>query len=95
MADNTGTKPPSVSNISADPSLCLSNQRSNQSPIRELRQCIREFRYVWLMKRSGFGHHPGGEEAAKPGELAVKCPACPYPDINLPSTWRDVAPNKR
>lgn len=47
------------------------------------------------MKRSGFGHHRGGEEAAKPGDLAVKCPACPYPNINLPSTWQNVTPQKR
>lgn len=46
------------------------------------------------MKRSGFGHHPEGEEAAKPGDLAVKCPACPYPSINLPSTWQNVTPQK-
>lgn len=47
------------------------------------------------MKRSGFGHHSGGEDAAKPGDLAVKCPACPYPDVNMPSTWQEVAPQKR
>lgn len=46
------------------------------------------------MKWSGFGHHPGGEEAAKPGDLAVNCPACPDPAINLPLNWQDVEPSK-
>jgi hypothetical protein len=34
----------------------------------------------------GFGHR---EEDPGPGELALFCPACPQPGINIPEDWRD------
>ncbi|KAJ7788512.1 hypothetical protein B0H14DRAFT_3504207 [Mycena olivaceomarginata] len=34
------------------------------------------------------GHDPaGGAKATKSGELAVQCPACPRPGVNLPDDW--------
>lgn len=34
---------------------------------------------------SGFGHEEKAEH--QPGDLAIFCPACPQPDINLPKDW--------
>ena len=31
----------------------------------------------------------------KPGGLAVVCPVCPQPDVNLPNDWREVEASKR
>ncbi|KAA1479019.1 hypothetical protein DENSPDRAFT_861961 [Dentipellis sp. KUC8613] len=45
---------------------------------------IREWRHIKAMKRAGRGHEEGGVAAAKPGELAIKCPACPRPGVNIP-----------
>jgi hypothetical protein len=36
-------------------------------------------------KRFGFGHDGQGESAS--GDLALFCPACPQPGINLPADW--------
>ena len=51
---------------------------------------IRIWRHLHLLKRGGRGHSPGGAAGTAPGELAVLCPACPYPDINLPTDWKSV-----
>jgi hypothetical protein len=40
-----------------------------------------------MMKRAGQGHDPAGSDATGAGELALECPACPQPDINLPENW--------
>ncbi|KAF9487933.1 hypothetical protein BDN71DRAFT_1478250 [Pleurotus eryngii] len=45
----------------------------------------REWRHLLQLKRSARGHHPDGAEGTQPGELAVLCPACPQPGINLPN----------
>ncbi|KAJ7862019.1 hypothetical protein B0H14DRAFT_3444990 [Mycena olivaceomarginata] len=47
----------------------------------------REYRHLLLLKRGGRGHDPGGAKATKSGELAVQCPACPRPGVNLPDDW--------
>ena len=48
-----------------------------------------------MLKRGGRAHDPLGVGKTKDGELAVRCPSCPWPGINLPSGWKDVAPEKR
>ncbi|KAJ7889382.1 hypothetical protein B0H14DRAFT_2561881 [Mycena olivaceomarginata] len=47
----------------------------------------REYRHVMMLKQMGRGHDPGGAKATKSGALAVLCPACPRPGINLPEDW--------
>lgn len=36
-------------------------------------------------KRAGFGHDT--ERNPGPGDLAIFCPACPQPGLNLPDEW--------
>ncbi|KAJ7743972.1 hypothetical protein B0H14DRAFT_3097170 [Mycena olivaceomarginata] len=47
----------------------------------------REYRHLLLLKRGG------GAKATKSGELAVRCPACPCPGLNLPDDW-EMATNE-
>ena len=49
-----------------------------------------QWRHLKRLKRSGRGHGPSGVRGTAPGELAVRCPACPRPDINLPPNWHSV-----
>lgn len=37
-----------------------------------------------MLKRAGRGHHSDGIATTRQGELAVDCPACPHPGINIP-----------
>ena len=53
-----------------------------QNRYRELMQVSREWRNLQAMKRSGLGHEPNHRR--KPGDLALFCPTCPQPGINVP-----------
>ncbi|KAK0498005.1 hypothetical protein EDD18DRAFT_1308992 [Armillaria luteobubalina] len=49
---------------------------------------MQEWRHIHALKRFGRGHEPSGIPGTKQGELALRCPACPQPSINLPPDWR-------
>ncbi|KAJ7030837.1 hypothetical protein C8F04DRAFT_1186481 [Mycena alexandri] len=53
----------------------------------------REYRHLMMLKRAGPGHD--GVETTKPRELAVLCPACPRPGINLPDGWDSASKEDR
>ncbi|KAI0644979.1 hypothetical protein C8Q79DRAFT_1001590 [Trametes meyenii] len=52
---------------------------------------VRLWRHLQQLKRGARGHDPAGTSATAPGSLAVMCPACPNPGVNLPDDW-DMAP---
>lgn len=49
----------------------------------------RVWRDISARIQAGYGHHP--EEPLEPGGLAIFCPACPQPGVNLPDNWREDA----
>ncbi|KAK0458061.1 uncharacterized protein EV420DRAFT_1620865 [Desarmillaria tabescens] len=54
---------------------------------------MREWRHIRALKRFGRGHESSGIQGTKQGELALRCPACPQPSINLPPDWnKNLAP---
>ncbi|KAL1736713.1 hypothetical protein EV714DRAFT_198405 [Schizophyllum commune] len=53
-------------------------------------RCVRQWRFLKMMKLGG----RGSDTSRRPtdfgaGELAVTCPACPQPGVNLPEGWRE------
>ena len=52
-----------------------------QNKYKEFIRVTRQWRNLKLRKWGGLGH---AERAVKPGELAVDCPACPHPGVNIP-----------
>ncbi|KAJ3508321.1 hypothetical protein NMY22_g16650 [Coprinellus aureogranulatus] len=60
-----------------------------------LLRMVHEWRHTRLLKRSGKGHDEGGVESTKPGELAVLCPPCPHPGINMAEGWDCEEEDKR
>jgi len=48
---------------------------------------IREWRYIKMMKRFARAYADNGVEGAQRGDLAVACPICPRPGVNLPDSW--------
>ncbi|KAF8134657.1 hypothetical protein K438DRAFT_1547594, partial [Mycena galopus ATCC 62051] len=50
-----------------------------------------DYRHLLMLKRGGRRHKAGGAMATKAGELAVRCPACPRPGINLPDNWESAS----
>ncbi|KAF7345876.1 CxC2 domain-containing protein [Mycena venus] len=55
----------------------------------------RAYRHTMMLKWGGRGHDLGGAAATKSGELAVSCPACPHPGVNLPDDWENALPEQR
>ncbi|OAX32391.1 hypothetical protein K503DRAFT_702091, partial [Rhizopogon vinicolor AM-OR11-026] len=55
----------------------------------------RQYRHLIALKRAGRAHDITGALGTKPGELAVVCPACPQPGMNLPVDWTDAPADKR
>ncbi|KAG1906569.1 uncharacterized protein F5891DRAFT_901580, partial [Suillus fuscotomentosus] len=47
---------------------------------------------IWrdLVNRIRFGFAHESDRSPGPGDLALYCPACPQPGINLPSSWKDT-----
>jgi len=58
-----------------------------QNRYRELMRISWQWRDLLVRKRFGYGHEmdkiPGN------GGLALFCPACPQPGINIPSNWEE------
>ena len=46
------------------------------------------WRHLRMTKRGGRSYDQSGIDGTSPGELAVLCPACPIPSINLPPNWQ-------
>jgi hypothetical protein len=57
---------------------------------RALSRMLLQWRHLHLLKWAGRAYDPTGPEGTKPGELAVRCPSCPYEGINLPEGWQDA-----
>ncbi|KAH9890400.1 hypothetical protein C8Q73DRAFT_652264 [Cubamyces lactineus] len=56
---------------------------------------VSQWRHLKRLKRSGHGHDPTGVGGTQAGELAVRCPACPRPNVNLPSNWESASDDLR
>ncbi|KAK6968964.1 CxC2 domain-containing protein [Favolaschia claudopus] len=55
----------------------------------------RQYRHLLMLKRAGRGHDPSGVWGTGAGELAVVCPVCPDPKVNLPEGWEDAPPENQ
>ncbi|PPQ82566.1 hypothetical protein CVT24_004822 [Panaeolus cyanescens] len=61
---------------------------------RILFRMIMQWRHLMMLKWAGRALDPGGAKETKAGELAILCPSCPFPNINLPGNWRDAPKDK-
>ncbi|KAJ7635987.1 hypothetical protein DFH06DRAFT_1002998, partial [Mycena polygramma] len=61
-----------------------------------IRMC-REYRHLMMLKRGGRmrAYDSSGVAGTKSGELAIECPACPRPGVNLPDGWEHAPPEDR
>ena len=53
----------------------------------ELRHLSWQWQWMKKLKWAGFGHDPREHMDVAAGSLAIFCPACPQPGINLPENW--------
>ncbi|KAJ7858428.1 hypothetical protein B0H13DRAFT_1640476 [Mycena leptocephala] len=77
----------------------LTNNTGVKPPDRytEFIRMCKEYRHSMMLKRGGrsLAYDSSGAEGTRSGELAIECPACPRPGINLPEGWEDAAPEQR
>ncbi|KAJ7805536.1 hypothetical protein B0H14DRAFT_3485065 [Mycena olivaceomarginata] len=50
------------------------------------------YSHLLMLKRAGRGHAKSGVMGTTQGELAVVCPCCPIPGVNLPEGWENAPP---
>ncbi|KAJ7027741.1 hypothetical protein C8F04DRAFT_964879 [Mycena alexandri] len=64
---------------------------------REFIRMCREYEHLLLLLFGGrsWAFDASGAEGTKSGELAIDCPACPRPDVNLVDGWMNAAPEER
>ncbi|KAL1698878.1 hypothetical protein EV121DRAFT_296717 [Schizophyllum commune] len=59
-------------------------------------RCFREWKYCKSLKRGGRANDLVRKPTVvEPGELAVRCPACPVPGENLPDDWQNAPKEKQ
>ncbi|THU95867.1 hypothetical protein K435DRAFT_819601 [Dendrothele bispora CBS 962.96] len=71
----------------------MTQSKTRSKPKDRYRAFLRsmfQWRHLKMCKRAGRGHDPLGIVGTAPGELALLCPACSHPGLNLPDDWRDV-----
>jgi len=62
---------------------------------RALFRMILQWRHLKMLKWGGRAHDESGARGTKPGELAVVCPSCPRPGVNLPDGWENAPEGMR
>ncbi|KAJ7015977.1 hypothetical protein C8F04DRAFT_1283408 [Mycena alexandri] len=61
----------------------------------EFLRMARQWRHLQMLKRGGRAHDLTGVNGTKAGSLAIECPACPRPDVNLPEDWENASPEDK
>ncbi|KAI9434614.1 hypothetical protein H4582DRAFT_1818472 [Lactarius indigo] len=62
-----------------------------QNRYKQLLRASRQWRDLKARMESGLGHQSEGESCPD-GAMAIFCPACPQPGINLPKDWKTLYP---
>ena len=91
--DNIGVNSPRVSFL-VWVIFCFFDEKLTQDRYDKFMRIVRQWRSLKQLKRGGRGHEDTGIDGTKPGELALLCPACPHPGINLPPDWELAPPAK-
>ncbi|KAJ7711071.1 hypothetical protein B0H16DRAFT_1745484 [Mycena metata] len=61
----------------------------------ELLRMVRQWRHIKLLKWAGRAHDPSGVNGMRSGALAIECPACPHPAVNLAPGWENAPPEDK
>ncbi|KAK0209542.1 hypothetical protein IW262DRAFT_1450772 [Armillaria fumosa] len=54
-----------------------------------------QWAHLKMLKQAGRAHIGNGVETTERGDLAMLCPSCPRPGINLPDGWEKAPPKMR
>jgi hypothetical protein len=65
----------------------LISLKFSQDCVKPFWLAVRIWQHTKFLKRAGQFNKAGGAAGTKAGELALRCPACPNPGINMPPGW--------
>ena len=68
---------------------------SIKSRYRALFRMVLQWRHLKMLKWGGRGHDHTGAQGTQPGELAILCPSCLRPGVNLPEGWEQAPDGMR
>ena len=88
LTDATGTTNVNVSRFSCY--FKTSWLTSSKVRYKAFLRTLRVWRHIRMVKHGGRSYDATGIDGTSPGELAVLCPACPIPSVNLPSNWQSA-----
>lgn len=71
------------------------NVQPPQPRYKPLRCVLTQWHHLKMLKQGGRAHDPSGIEGTPNGALAIVCPSCPNPSVNLPNGWSGVPVEKR
>ncbi len=74
------------------PNMTKDTDGLQQCKYKSLGHLVRQFTHLKMMKCLGRGNVKASIQSTTPRELALKCPACPIPGINLPPDWDSAPP---
>jgi len=66
-----------------------------KSRYRALMRMMLQWRHLKMLKWAGRANVDNGVSTTQPGDLAIRCPSCPRPGVNLPPGWQDVPPEDK
>jgi len=61
-----------------------------KSRYRALMRMNLQWRHLKMLKWAGRANVPDGVASTQPGDLAIRCPSCPRPNVNLPIGWENA-----
>jgi len=66
-----------------------------KSRYRALMRMVLQWRHLKMLKWAGRSTVDDGVRQTQPGDLAIRCPSCPRPGVNLPSDWEKAPAHLR
>jgi len=66
-----------------------------KSRYRALMRMVLQWRHLKMLKWAGRSTVNDGVHQTQPGDLAIRCPSCPRPGVNLPSDWEKAPAHLR
>lgn len=76
-------------------STCNTGLNTPKSRYKAFSRIVLQWRHLQMLKWAGRGNDPAGVAGTTSGELAVQCPSCPRPGINLPAGWEKASKESR
>lgn len=74
---------------------CSTGLQAPKSRYKAFFRIILQWRHLKMLKWAGRGNDITGVRGTAAGQLAIQCPSCPHPGVNLAAGWETASKEKR